>query len=298
MAGSLIVNSSGTGNNFSSNTGSYAAVFDQITSSSSNTDTQTTYDSFSPAQVFQTTESSPKAETTETEQDPQLTKILGRSELVRLYELKLSGETKDGERNLDEAIKAERDKIGVNNADINKYIEHRRKILEELGQAGEASDKVIAALDQINSLPEELKKSIHSQLKTKLTDSSAIAKSAYNVDQVLDGDYAGILKANPEIAKSISKSLKTLSSDEAFTKSLENNTVVSDEDSFNAKLALGGSATVATALGVGFMNSWNPVGWIILGGTALTLAGAAISTESTRRNIADSLGILGKARIS
>lgn len=309
MSGSLIVNSSRTGSNINGNSGSFSNQFDSIVTTDSTVTQETSdnsTDTFNPFQtiVGETNSNNQAADTPDSKieqqkQDPQLTKILASSELIRLYELKLSGQTQDGNgKKVDDLIKSERDKIGVNNEDINKYIEYKRTLLESLGQSGDSAEKVAKALDTINALPEELKKSIDAKLREKLANSEAINRSTYNVEQILDGDYTEILKANPEIAKSISKSLKALSSDEAFSQSLENSTVVSDGDSFKSKLAWGGLGTAATAVTIGLVNSWNPVGWVLLGGTALTLAGAALTTESTRNSLRDFLGIFGKARIS
>lgn len=304
MSGSLIVNSSRTGSNVNGNSGSFSNQFDSIVTTGSSTSENTSTDNtiFDPFQSQnaannQTTKNTPVSKMEQQKQDPKLTKILANSELIKLYELKLSGKTKDDTgQNVDDLITSERYKIGINNEDINKYIEYKRTLLDSLGQAGDSAEKVAKALDTISVLPNALKDSINEKLREKLAGSAAISASAYSVDQILDGDYTAILKANPEIAKSVSKSLKTLSSDEGFSQSLENNTVVSDGDSFKSKLAWGGLGTAAaTALTIGLANSWNPVGWVLLGGTALTLAGAALTTESTRNSL---FGIFGKARIS
>jgi hypothetical protein len=273
MSGSLIANSSLTNRSQDSGSNSFANIYGSLLPSETNTETTLPppYDPFTSTETNGAAKESSKPET----EDPQLKKILSNSELIRLYELKLSGQEKEGDNNINDLIRTQREKIGVNNGDINKYIDYKRTILESLQKTGDPAEKVAKALDDINSLPEALKASLQTRLKEKLADSAAINGSTYNAEQILDGDYTSILKANPEIAKSISKSLKTLSIDDAFTAKLssveeetegqekwnKNATKVVTAGVVGAGIPIAGAIATGGLTALGALNFWNPIGW-------------------------------------
>jgi hypothetical protein len=271
MSGSLIANSSSV--NRTPNNGSFANIYGSLIPSETNTETTFTapYDPFTSTETNGPAKKPNKPET----KDAQLEKILSNSELIRLYELKLRGQERDGNQRVDDLIKTAREKIGVNNGDINKYIGYKRTILESLQGTDASGEKVAKALNDINSLPEALKASLKASLKEKLN--GKLQGSIYSAEQILDGDYANILKANPEIAKSISNSLKALSTDDAFTTKLSSvEKEVEGQEKFNknaTKITTAGVATAAVGAGLvgfGVLNSWNPVGWGVLGAVGLT----------------------------
>jgi hypothetical protein len=286
MSGSLIANSSSISRSQDSGSNSVPNVYDSLIQNETNTETTflAPYDPFTSTETNGVVKESSKPET----KDAQLEKILSDSELIRLYELKLSGQEQEGEYSIDDLINTQRKKIGVNNGDINKYIEFKRTVLESLRQTGDSGEKVAKALDDINSLPEALKASLQTRLKEKLADSTAINGSTYTVEQILDGDYASILKANPEIAKSISKSLKTLPTDDAFTTKLSSvEKKVEDEEKWNKTKTKVGTAAAVTALvattvaiktaaTVAAVNWWNPIGWT----TAAVGLGLLVTTDN------------------
>jgi hypothetical protein len=290
MSGSLIANSSPISRSQDSGSNSSPNVFDSLPSPETKTSAPfaAPYDPFTNLQEPTGTQKKPEAVT----KDAQLEKILSNSELIRLYELKLKGQEKDGEHNVDDLIKAARGKIGVNNGDINKYIGYKRTILESLKETGDSVEKITKALDDLNSLPESLRASLKASLKEKLN--GKLQGSIYSAEQILDGDYANILKANPKIAKSISNSLKALSTDDAFTTKLSSiETKVEDEEKFNknaTKVATVGvvtagvatTAAITTAGSIGAVNWWNPIGW--------TIGAVAVAGLLTNDGVKEGLG--------
>jgi hypothetical protein len=284
MSGSLIANSSSVNRSQDSGGNSFSNIYGSPLSPETTSSTQfaAPYDPFTNSKESTGTPNKSEAVT----KDAQLQKILSDSELIRLYELKLKGQEQDGEHKVDDLIKAAREKIGVNNGDINKYIAYKRTILESLKGTGDSAEKITKALDDINSLPESLKASLKESLKEKLN--GKLQGSIYNAEQILDGDYASILKANPEIAKSISNSFKTLSTDDAFTTKLSSvEKKVEDEEKFNkntTKVATAGvvtaavatTAAITTAATIGAVNWWNPIGWTI---GAVAVAGLLTNDE-------------------
>jgi|LakMenEpi08Jun12_1017391.scaffolds.fasta_scaffold00005_9 hypothetical protein len=271
MSGSLIANSSLTNRSQDSGSNSFANIYGSLLSPETNTSTQfaVPYDPFTNSKEPTGTPNKSEAVT----KDAQLQKILSNSELIRLYELKLKGQEKDGGHNVDDLIKTAREKIGVNNGDINKYIGYKRTILESLKETGDSVEKITKALDDLNSLPESLKASLKASLKEKLN--GKLQGSIYSAEQILDGNYATILKANPEIAKSISNSLKALSTDDAFTTKLSSiETKIDNEEKFNknatkvvtagvvgAGIPIAGALATGGLTAVGALNFWNPIGW-------------------------------------
>ncbi|MEB3315433.1 MAG: hypothetical protein VKK32_04410 [Candidatus Melainabacteria bacterium] len=273
MSGSLIANSSSISRSQDNGSNSLPNIYDSLIPSGTNTETTLppSYDLFTSTETNGAAKKANKPET----KDAQLEKILSNSELIRLYELKLRGQERDGNQRVDDLIKTAREKIGVNNGDINKYIGYKRTILESLQGTDASGEKVAKALNDINSLPEALKASLKASLKEKLN--GKLQGSIYSAEQILDGDYANILKANPEITKSISNSLKALSTDDAFTTKLSSvEKEVKGQEQFNknaTKITTAGVATAAVGAGLvsfGVLNSWNPVGWGVLGAVGLT----------------------------